>query len=203
MKFYSILDVKDHLKNKEKILNRISNVGGELPTEGNPISRSDYRHRDQRDQWNSFLSQGNFLSGGTEGLLTPWFSFALSERDRERYGELIYKKFDPLPRVSKLRSKLDIVDTWFNQYEPHSESEHPIHCHWAPDTHNNLTNIYYVELEDNSLTTIVTDPITHEEFVPPVKEGQILTFDATIWHRSPKNNTDSRKTVISFNTNFL
>ena len=36
-----------------------------------------------------------------------------------------------------------------------------------------------------------------------VKEGQILTFDATIPHRSPQNNTDTRKTVIAFNSIFF
>ena len=206
MKFYSILDVKDHSKNKERILNRISNVGQPGQNEahsGTSISKTDYTSREVRAEMNSFLEYGNSLSQGTVGVITNWFSFALSERDRERYYKSIHKKFDPSPRVSKLKSKIDIPDSWFNQYEPHSDSEHPMHCHWGDDTRNNLTSIYYVELEDKSLRTVIRHPITLKAFVPPVKEGQILTFDATIWHSSPKNNTPTRKTIVSFNTNFL
>ena len=66
-----------------------------------------------------------------------------------------------------------------------------------------LTNIYFVELEDVSLGTILKNPRTDKDMNIKVKEGQILTFPATIMHRSPPNLTDSRKTVISFNTRFL
>ena len=66
----------------------------------------------------------------------------------------------------------------------------------------NLASIYYVELPDESLITILKDPETGKEIIPDVKEGQILTFGADILHRSPRNFTDSRKTVISFNVEF-
>ena len=36
-----------------------------------------------------------------------------------------------------------------------------------------------------------------------VKEGQVLTFPANIIHRSPVNNHDNQKVIISFNSNFM
>ena len=43
------------------------------------------------------------------------------------------------------------------------------------------------------------NPETGEEVLPEVKEGQILTMDGKIFHKSPRNFTNTRKTVISFN----
>ncbi len=204
MTFYHIFTVKDHLKNKKRILDRITNSGsGDWDTgTGNPISKTDYIDRETRAEMNSFLVHGNSLSTGTVGMITDWFSFSLSERDEEGYYKSIHKKFDPSLRVSKLKSKITVPDSWFNQYNSNSGSEHPLHCHWGGDTRNNLSSIYYVQLEDKALRTIVRHPVTHKEFFAPVKEGQILTFDATIWHRSPQNNTGTRKTIVAFNTNF-
>ena len=66
----------------------------------------------------------------------------------------------------------------------------------------NLASIYYVELPDESLITILKDPETGEEIIPDVKEGQILTFASDILHRAPRNLTNSRKTAIAFNIMF-
>ena len=65
-----------------------------------------------------------------------------------------------------------------------------------------LASIYYVELPDRSLTTILKDPETGEEIIPDVKEGQILTFASDILHKSPRNLSNTRKTVIPFNIMF-
>ena len=99
--------------------------------------------------------------------------------------------------------------SWFNQYYANSGSEHPWHCHATNVRESNqknicqdFTNIYYLELDDKSLTTILKDPDTDEEIIPDVKEGQILTFGADILHKSPRNLTNTRKTVIPFNIMF-
>ena len=171
--FYHIFNVKDHLQYKERILNRIITLNSKsLITIPNkiPISKSD---------WNR---QG----------VTAWYSFALSKRDREKYEKSIRRKY------WEKRKPVE-ANSWFNQYNPRSGSEHPTHDH--PDV--DLTNIYFVELEDVSLGTILKNPRTGKEMNIKVKEGQILSFPATILHRSPPNLTDSRKTVISFNTRFL
>jgi hypothetical protein len=106
-------------------------------------------------------------------------------------------------------SKGEVTESWFNQYIAESGSEHPWHHHADSERKSgeknpciNLASIYYVELPDESLITILKDPDTGEEIIPDVKEGQILTFGADILHKSPRNFSNKRKTVIPFNIMF-
>ena len=103
----------------------------------------------------------------------------------------------------------EVTESWFNQYIAESGAEHPWHHHADservagqknPSIH--LASIYYVELPDRSLTTILKDPETGEEIIPDLKEGQILTFASDILHKSPRNLSNTRKTVIPFNIMF-
>lgn len=144
------------------------------------------RHYTSQTQKGSFISNTDWDSK----LRRHWFALSLSEMDQLNYNKFIQKKFNKKAHISL---------SWFNQYYPTSGSEHDFHTH--PDT--KLANVYVVELEDKSLRTILKHPVTGKEIVPRVKEGQILIFDATIEHRSPKNYTSTRKTVIAFNTDFI
>ena len=152
------------------------------------ISKIDGRY----DDGISKISNTDWLNQ-QNGVVFDWYTYSLSERDRESYVKLIHKKFG--------KSISSITTIWFNQYYANSGCEHAFHDHIS--TSCDLTNIYYVELKDKSLRTILKHPKTGKEIVPRVKEGQILTFDAKIMHKSPPNHTDTRKTVISFNTLFL
>ena len=118
-----------------------------------------------------------------------WFFKELSENDQLRYRTFISKKFG---------KSLLILDSWFNQYYAGSGSAHDVHDHEGCD----LTAIYYVELSDRSLGTILKHPTTGKEISPNVKEGDIITFRSNIFHRSPPNFTNTCKTVISFNVSF-
>ena len=173
---YYITKVGDHHTSKEKILSMMSKIEGRYDDGISKISNTDW------------LNQQN-------GVVFDWYTYSLSERDRESYMNLIHKKFG--------KSKSSITTIWFNQYDSNSGTEHQMHNHYNDSHPNDLTNIYYVELKDKSLRTILKHPKTGNEIVPRVKEGQILTFDARIKHKSPPNHTDTRKTVISFNTLFL
>ena len=97
-----------------------------------------------------------------------------------------------------------ITKEWFNQYYPNSGSDHPWHHHSRPngDWVNGIACVYYIELKDKSLRTVLKNPKTGKEIIPRVKEGQILTFDANMYHKSPRNFSSTRKTVISFNIEF-
>ena len=172
---YYITQVRDHHKNKERILSKISGIDERYDDGVSKISSTDWI--EQQD-----------------GVVFDWYHYSLSERDRESYVKLLYKKF------GKRRSSIQNV--WFNRYDSNSGTEHKWHNHYDDPHKNDLANIYYVELEDKSLTTIFKNPKTGKEFRPRVKEGQILTFDARIPHKSPPNHTDTRKTIISFNTRF-
>ena len=56
-----------------------------------------------------------------------------------------------------------------------------------------------MELKDKSLGTILVDPKTKKEIRPRVNEGDMLIFDAKIFHKSPRNFSNTRKSIISFN----
>ena len=188
---YQITDVSDHSVMKLDVLDLIDNMASkELTTTG------------YHGKHNSIISNTNWDDKtDIKGEIWPYF---LTSNDQIKYFNSIVNKF---PDRKWNRKTIDV--SWFNQYYANSGSEHPWHHHaksicepyrknWCKD----FTNIYYVELDDKSLTTILKDPETDEEIIPDVKEGQILTFAADILHKSPRNFTDSRKTVISFNVNF-
>ena len=188
---YQITDVSDHSVMKLDVLDLIDNMASkELTTTG------------YHGKHNSIISNTNWDDKtDIKGEIWPYF---LTSNDQINYFNSIVNKF---PDRKWNRKTIDV--SWFNQYYANSGSEHPWHHHaksicepyrknWCKD----FTNIYYVELDDKSLTTILKDPETGEEIIPDVKEGQILTFAADILHKSPRNFTDSRKTVISFNVNF-
>jgi hypothetical protein len=90
----------------------------------------------------------------------------------------------------KLKSKyLQISNIWFQQYN--KLDTHGWHTH--SDT--NFTNIYFVELPSKSLGTEI---LNYDKL--DLNEGDLLTFPACLYHRSPVNTTEERKTIISFNS---
>ena len=185
--FYYIRDIKDHHINKEKILSVAYNHAVVYASSG----YTEWKNFDIKDR-SSIISNTDYkLLEDTPHLQDRWVKYAFSERDLKEYQEFLYHKF----KVKKLFTNI----SWFNQYYPNSGSEHWWHNHSPED----LTNIYFVELKDKSLRTILKHPKTGKEIVPKVKEGQMLTFDGRIQHMSPPNHTSTRKTVISFNIRFL
>jgi len=90
--------------------------------------------------------------------------------------------------------KWNITNAWFQQYK--RNSSHVYHNH----AQSNFTNVYFVELPDPEFKTSIK--IGEKEYDYEVKEGQIITFPAYLLHGS-KPNGHLRKTIISFNSNFL
>ena len=188
---YQITDVVDHSVMKLDVLDLIDNMPSmEIQTKG------------YFGKYESIISNTNWDDQtDIKGEIWPFF---LTPNDQEKYFDSIENKF---PNRKWNNHVVDV--SWFNQYYANSGSEHPWHCHATNVRESNqknicqdFTNIYYLELDDKSLTTILKDPDTDEEIIPDVKEGQILTFSADILHKSPRNFTNSRKTVISFNVIF-
>ena len=82
---------------------------------------------------------------------------------------------------------------WFQQYEKND-------CHsWHIHT-GYYSNIYYVELPEGSPKTCFK--IFDKEIEFDVYEGCVISFPAIAVHQSKQNQSDNRKTVISFNTKF-
>lgn len=88
-------------------------------------------------------------------------------------------------------NKLIIHNYWFQIYE--KNSTHNWHTHAS----SHFTNVYFLELPDKNLATEIKDYSKLN-----VEEGDLITFPAYWTHRSPVNNTNKRKTIISFNTSY-
>lgn len=86
-----------------------------------------------------------------------------------------------------------IGPSWFHQYEKDSEYR------WH--THNGMyVLLYFVELEDESLTTQLFDPISKSLFDLKCKSGDLLLFPSFMHHYAPKNVIGkTRKTIIAGN----
>ncbi len=87
---------------------------------------------------------------------------------------------------------------WFQIYnnnDYHNWHNH-MYCNWS--------NIYYVKLPNKSMVTQLYDSMDKKPMSSiKVKEGQMLTFPANIMHRSPKNDSNDSKIIVSFNSDIL
>ena len=140
---------------------------------------------------NSEFKEPSYSISNTDWNLErdDWFSFSFSKKDQSKIINKIFQK---------RKGVLSMPNAWFNQYYPKSGSTHPFHIHEEVD----FIGIYYVELQDPFLTTVLIDPITKKEVRPRINEGDMLICSGDISHMSPPNHTDSRKTVVSFNFQF-
>jgi len=100
------------------------------------------------------------------------------------------------PYMNEIASKLysnewNIHNIWFQQYL--KSNYHNWHTHQGA----NFANIYFIELPNKFLATEI-----YKSKKINVKEGDLLTFPAYFYHRSPINKSNKRKTIISFNSSF-
>lgn len=118
-----------------------------------------------------------------------WFSYCFSERDIKILSMTIFKKYQQVCKVK---------NCWYNQYYSNTGSQHEPHDHPESD----LILIYFVELSNRNLVTNLYHPLSGKTILPRVKEGNVLIIPSKIYHSSPPNFTNSRKTVISVNLDF-
>ena len=200
MNFYKVFDVKSHFKTKNDILKDIEDPdSGEKVGYLNawdPISASTI-------DYPSFISKSNWgKSDSISPTLKMCWPYFLTNEDYSSFQDFLKREY------GNLGSQCRVESHWYNQYDSNSGSDHPWHNHDYPNPFGediltgSLTCIYYVEVSDESLMTVLKHPSTGEEIIPEVKEGQILTMDGKIFHKSPRNFTNTRKTIISFNIKF-
>ena len=200
---YTVFDVIDHSTMKEFVLDLIDNmpskdVGeyvGNLKDDFSAPVECDYKSHISKTNWQDDIF-GEEWAQIWPHFLSPSDQFQVVNSIKNNYPDRDW-------------SSGEVTESWFNQYIAESGSDHPWHHHADsarkageknPSIH--LASIYYVELPDRSLTTILKDPETGKEIIPDVKEGQILTFATDILHKSPRNLSNNRKTVIPFNIMF-
>ena len=185
MNVYKVFDVKSHFKTKNDILKDIEDPYSGKRVVGNLNVWEDYLSFISKSNW----EQSDSISP-TSKICWPYF---LTNEDYFSFQDFLKKEY------GKVGNQWMVERHWYNQYESNSGSDHPWHNHAHS---NSIACVYYLELSDESLVTILKHPETGEEVIPKVKEGQILTMDANIFHKSPRNFTNTRKTVISFNIIF-
>ena len=81
---------------------------------------------------------------------------------------------------------------WYQLYGKNSGSYHDYHDHCSSNCE--VSGIYYLRLKDPRLKTEFLDK---PELM--IEEGDIILFDASALHRSPPNNTNQDKIILSFN----
>ena len=175
--FYHIKKIKDHSIEKERLLSVCSTF--------------DYAYRNTDEE--KRLDYYSYISNNNWQFKESMYEGTFSKRDRKELEEYICKKY----KVNDIMIKRQ----WFNQYYANSGCEHAFHDHVS--TSCDLTNIYYVELSDRSLRTVLKHPTTGKEIISNVREGDIITFRSDILHKSPPNYTNTRKTAIAFNLKFI
>lgn len=97
-----------------------------------------------------------------------------------------------------LKSDLAMVGIpWFSQYTKDQFVNWHYHewCHWV--------FVYYIEFPEGSPFTRFRTVDTNQVFEIPVEEGDIAIFPAMYKHCTRKNETNSRKTVITFNASHM
>ena len=107
------------------------------------------------------------------------------------YEEILDGKNKYLEKQQKFYQAefFQITHGWYQQYE--DNSEHLWHRHGSA----NFTNVYFLELPDKENRTEIKDVEYDAE------EGYLITFPAQLLHRSKPSK--GRKTIISFNSNFI
>ena len=91
---------------------------------------------------------------------------------------------------------IELKALWFQQYD--KSGVHNWHSHG-----DNYTGVYYVEMSKENPKTELIEPATDKKITLECKEGDIIIFPAFMIHRAPINKSKKRKTIISFNFNFL
>jgi len=92
-------------------------------------------------------------------------------------------------------SGFEVAEMWFQQYD--KGAIHNWHVHGC-----NFTGIYYVDLPDDVSKTEYLDPCDFKNIKTlDVNDGDVVIFPSYMFHRSPTNESDKRKTIISWNFN--
>ena len=128
---------------------------------------------------------------------TDW---TLPKEYKREYLDLFYKTISPYMDKLQLllkEKRWSIHNGWFQQY--YKNDSHDWHRHYAA----NFTNVYYLELPKKTMTTHVKKSMDDKRIQKiQASEGDLITFPASILHRSEKVNDNVRKTIISFNSDF-
>ena len=93
--------------------------------------------------------------------------------------------------------KATIIAIWFQEYL--KNGTHGWHSHG-----NNYTGVYYVNFNKDCAKTQLIDPFNQNKIINvKANEGDIILFPSYVIHRSDIQKNDFKKTIISFNIEFI
>ena len=155
------------------------------------------KHEFYKDKTLELISSSNYKSPKSELAevditKTDW-NFSKKNREWVSYIQepLMSEVFEIYNNMGY--SGFQVNEIWFQQYL--KESEHGWHIHSS-----NFTNVYYLELPEGTPKTQIINPYNQKDIIEvDVKEGDLLVFPSYVLHKAPKNNSDKRKTIISYN----
>ena len=157
---YTVVDVVDHSTMKEFVLDLIDNMPHKDVGE-NTVNLDD-NYTDLDYDYTSHISKTNWqdeIFGEEWAQIWPHF---LSPTDQFQVINSIKNNYP-----DRDWSSGEVTESWFNQYIEESGAEHPWHHHAESERKSgeknpciNLASIYYVELPDESLITILKYPET-------------------------------------------
>tara|TARA_R100000963_G_C4642925_1_gene106620 strand:- start:576 stop:1100 length:525 start_codon:yes stop_codon:yes gene_type:complete len=120
--------------------------------------------------------------------------FYLPAEVRKEYWDYFYPHLQTslVDMAHSFKSKYYIIHhVWFQQYEKKNFQG------WHNHSACQFSNVYFLELPDTEIATEFEDGSKVE-----VKEGDLLTFSSHLYHRSPINKSNKRKSVVVFNSSF-
>lgn len=124
----------------------------------------------------------------------------LSKDINRPYLKIFYKHIESYLKeftTIMFAKRLHVINCWFQQYKKNNFHD------WHSHEDANFTNVYYVQLPEKSMQTELYVPFTKKIISLNVKEGDLITFPAYIFHRSKPNISNKIKTVISFNSSIM
>ena len=86
---------------------------------------------------------------------------------------------------------------WFQQYSKNNTHK------WHTHKNTNFACVYFLEMPDSSQKTLIKNFGSDDLIKYEAEEGDIIIFPGYLSHSSPLINTDSRKTIISFNISII
>ena len=158
-------------------------------------------HEKYRDQTLKLINSDRYQKnlkdkdGDTMNIFSDW---GQDEYSRKLYwrdiGRPIFKFIENVTtEMGYINASMN--NFWYQQYI--KGGKHGWHVH----EHCMFTSVYYLEFPEGSPRTEFKNTMTNEVFVPDVEEGDVMIFPSFIAHRSPINDTNNRKTILSWNIN--
>lgn len=150
-------------------------------------------HRDNAIEAIGFDMSKRRLTSKTMDILSDWDSNTKAKKLYWKYLEKdIHKHMDSVLVGDFGYDQVLFSNYWYQQYV--KGGKHGWHVH----TRTMFTSVYYLEYPEGSPQTEFMNTLTKETFAIDSEEGDILTFPSFIIHRAKENNTENRKTILSW-----